>query len=306
MASQDDPRQKDGAGSKDAQGSPPAEPVNVAPASGASRQEIAETVNSILRGIPIFGPYVVLVKLKFGWSGILLSLSGFFLAVILIYIGLLPAAVVADKYKNSTTAPAPNEGRDYELKSNPKAVLEDVVKNAKSSVQASGIALMSIDPGTVAEKIKSGVNVELVYTNPCGELICRRMKDENSMNAQGNVRRQLSRLNDYYSNKFDEGERGRLHVYLSDSAYPTMIVTIIDNRDLYAYFCPYADVCTASPMLVLKDYKDEKRPQNGDARFFEKHFNAVRGVSAPLDFKKYDFDKPCPCASPAPAESHAP
>ncbi len=47
--------------------------VNVDP---KDKKELTDAVNNILRGIPFIGPYIVIIKLKWGWSGILLLLGG--------------------------------------------------------------------------------------------------------------------------------------------------------------------------------------------------------------------------------------
>jgi hypothetical protein len=310
MSDYGDPRRKNGPGPEGAQGASPNEPPRGAPTAldeeKVRQQAIAETIHNILRGIPIFGPYVVLVKLKFGWSGILLCLGGFLLAVVLVYLGLLPSRVVGDRYKATPTSASASAGDGgYVLESNPRALLAEAVSNAQSSVDASGIALVAIDPGAVAGRVRAGVNVNLFYTDPCASVICNRMRDEGTENAQGNIHNQLARLNGLWR-QFKETEKTKLHVNLVEDVYPTMIVAVIDNRDLYAYFCPHGDNCTASPVLVFRGYKEGKRPPNDAALFFEKHLNSVRSKAKPLDFSRYDFARSCPCPSPTPSEALRP
>ena len=57
---------------------PPAQPRAAATeVNHAKKKALTKEIDSILRGIPFIGPYIVIVKLKWGWAGILLLIIGF-------------------------------------------------------------------------------------------------------------------------------------------------------------------------------------------------------------------------------------
>ena len=80
---------------------------------------MAEAINNMLKSIPFIGPFIIVVKLKWGWTGILLLISGFFLALILVFTGLLPERVISDKYKTNSQ----NSIGDYEIKLESPAIM---------------------------------------------------------------------------------------------------------------------------------------------------------------------------------------
>ncbi|HEY8185057.1 MAG TPA: hypothetical protein VIF64_03250 [Pyrinomonadaceae bacterium] len=251
------------------------------------KKALAKEIDSILRGIPFIGPYIVIVKLKWGWAGILLLIVGFMIATLLVFTGFFPSSAVSEKYKqNASTSPnvsAP-ESRDYELKAQQDILWDAAVKNAKSRIWASGIALSKLNPQLIAEKVKEGVPVQMAYLSPCGDVIKQRMGDENNPDAAVNIKANLNKF-DTFTRDFNVMQKDSLKVKLTN-VYPTMVVIIIDN-DLYTYFCPYGAVCSNSPVLVFKDY--EKKPKSTAAKFFEDHFIAVCNNLKPIS----NYKDPC-------------
>lgn len=252
------------------------------------KKALAEEVDKILRGIPLIGPYIVIVKLKWGWAGILLLIAGFMIATLLVFMGFFPASAVSQKYKDSVSNSA---DRGYELKAQHDIQWDAALRNAKIRIWASGVSLSKLNPQLIAEKVKEGVPVQMAYVNPCGDMIKKRMADENNPDAVGNIRININKF-DTFTRDFSETQKDLLKVKLADS-YPTMVVIIIDN-DLYAYFCPYGTVCSNSPVLIFKDYYEQK-PKTTAAKFFEDHFLAVSSkLKSITNYKD-------PCSSPTPS-----
>ena len=135
-------------------GNPPSgplstQPVNVQPElDPENKKALTDAINNILKGIPFIGPYIIIIKLKWGWSGILLLLGGFLIATVLIATGFFPERVVARKYKTSGPQTAPP---DYELRPQNDIKWDAAVQNAKSRIWATGVALSKLDPKLVAE-----------------------------------------------------------------------------------------------------------------------------------------------------------
>jgi hypothetical protein len=260
----------------------PAQPANVTPNLDPEKTKaLAEAVNSILRGIPFVGPYIVIIKLKWGWTGILLIIGGFLIAAVLFATGIYPEMAVADKYKKDNH---PTEKREYELKLQQDILWDTLIRNARSRIWASGVALKRLNPQLISERVKEGVNAQIVYVDPCGETISKRQDDEKNPDAAGNIKSNLKTF-DTYTKDLNETQRSSLQVKLTD-AYPTMIVVIIDN-DLYAYFCPYGAVCSGSPVLVFKGYQETA--SHPAAKFFEDHFRAIFTKAKRID----NYNKPC-------------
>jgi|SRR5882724_791240 len=230
------------------------------------KRALAEAVNNILKGIPFIGPYIIIIKLKWGWGGILLFLGGFLVATLLIATGFFPDRAVSSTYKSNAS-----QTTDYELKAQDDIQWDAAVKNAKSKIKATGVALSKLDPKSVTDKVKEGVVVQLVYINPCGETVKKRQKDENNPHASMNITNAIRKFGDFIKDS-NTSQSQSLQIKLTDT-YPTMVVVIIDN-DLYAYFCPYGADCSTSPVLVFKGYRG-KTPMNPSAAFFEKAVNAT-------------------------------
>jgi hypothetical protein len=256
------------------------------------KKALTDAINEILKGIPFIGPYIVIVKLRWGWSGILLLVGGFLAATTLAFTGLLPQFAISDTYKKEPGPTALNADagtRDFELKLQQDVQWEAEIKNAKSRIWASGVAISKLNPRTVSEKVVQGVNAQIVYVDPCGDVVKQRQSDEQNEATTGRI---MSNLESFYSSTKDlkDSQKRSLQVRLAE-VYPTMVVIIIDN-DLYAYFCPYRAVCTSSPVLFFRNYVDQN-PASA-AIFFEQHFKAVfeGGRLVP------DFREPCP-ATPA-------
>jgi len=271
---------------------PPVPSENPPEVDHENKKALAKEINSILRGIPFIGPYIVIVKLKWGWAGILLLVIGFMIATLLVLTGFFPSSAVSDKYKqNASTSPnmsAP-ETREYELKAQHDIMWDAAVKQAKSRIWASGVALSKLNPQLIAEKVKEGVTVQMAYLSPCGDMVKQRMDDENNPDAAVNIKGNLNKF-DTFTRDFNVMQKDSLKVKLTN-VYPTMVVIIIDN-DLYAYFCPYGAVCSNSPVLVFKDY--EKKPKSTAAKFFEDHFIAVCNKLKPIS----NYKDPCSAPSP--------
>jgi hypothetical protein len=259
-----------------------------------SDKDLKKEILNILRNIPLIGPYIVIIKLKWGWSGILLLIAGFMIATLLVFFGFFPSSAVSAKYKTGAPAgPEQNKNSavpEYELKTMQDVPWEAALRNAKTRIWASGVALTKLNPQLISERVKDRVDVQLAYVNPCGATVKQRMDDEHNPNASSNILSNLKRF-DAYTKDFNAAQRESLKIRLSD-VYPTMVVVNIDS-DIYAYFCPYGGECSNSPVLVFKNY-NQKQPENASAKFFEGHVLAVFDKSKRIT----NFIDPCSPASP--------
>lgn len=290
MSNDSNPRQEGEMNSGGAPSTSTSRPTDTAPDLDAEKTKIlTDTINDILKGIPFIGPYIVIVKVKWGWTGILLLIGGFLIASGFVYTGLFPESVVSARYKSADTPP-PAESRDYELRLQQDVSWDAAINNARNRILASGVALMKLNPQLLTQKAKERVNVQVIYVNPCGETVTQRQNDENNQNAAANIKGKLQSFANYVKN-LSQTERDSLKVKVTD-VYPTMVVIIIDD-DLYAYFCPYGAVCSDSPVLVFKGYR-YKQPQSA-ATFFEAHFNAISDSYKTKLVTNYGD----PCSSPA-------
>jgi hypothetical protein len=264
-------------------------PANV-PLDPDADRAIRIALRRVLKEIPYFGQYILIVESNWGCTGVLFMFVGFMIAAVLVFTGIYPPFAVGERLKTEvaispTPTPSPPPAPDYELKLAKDLKLE--VENAKNRVWASGVALSKLDPRILTERLKAGVSVQVVYLDPCGEAIKKRQTDENNPSATNNVRTRLTGY-DTFSKLYNlaESEKSSLQVRVLD-VYPTMAVIIIDN-DLYAYFCRFGDVCSASPALVFKDYTN-KKPKDPAAEFFENHFNASFAKARRVT----NFTEPC-------------
>jgi hypothetical protein len=230
---------------------------------------LTETINDILKGIPFIGPYIVIVKVKWGWTGILLLIGGFLTAVVFAYVGLFPDWLISYKYKN-----VPTGNKSYELKPQDQVPWESVLKQAKHKLQASGIALTHINTETLTSKVAhEEVQATLVMVDPCGDAVKRRQEDEGNDSASQNIFHQLKGFGRYTSDsKLSPKEKLKLEKSLEIwliEGYPTMAIIIVDD-DLYAYFCTYGSSCATSPVLIFKNYHG-----NPDAEYFARQFSTI-------------------------------
>jgi hypothetical protein len=260
-----------------------------------NEKDLRKEILNILRNIPFIGPYIVIIKLKWGWSGILLLIAGFSIATLLVFFGFFPSSAVSAKYKTSLPTgpdknPNPPTVPEYELKAMAEVPWDTAVRNAKTRIWATGIALTKLNPQLISERVKERVDVQLAYVNPCGATVQQRMDDEHNPNASSNILGNLKRF-DAYTKDFNAAQRESLKVKLSN-VYPTMVVINIDS-DIYAYFCPYGGECSNSPVLVFKNYK-EKQPESAAAKFFEKQVEAVCDKGRRIT----NFKDPCSTAGP--------
>jgi hypothetical protein len=289
MSHSNDPLREGEADSGVTSSASPSPPPDVTPNVDPEKNKaLADEINNILKGIPFIGPYIVIVKLKWGWTGILLLIGGFLIATVFVFTGLFPEVAVSDRYKNSSTT-SPAAGRDYELNLQQDVLWDAAIHNARTRIWASGVALRKLNPQLIAGKVKEGVTAQVVYVNPCGDTITKRQADENNPNASTNIKSNLKTF-ETYTKDFNQTQRNSLQVKLTD-AYPTMVVVIIDD-DLYAYFCPYGAVCSDSPVLVFKGYQ-EKKPKNVAAEFFEDHFMAISNRARAVT----NYGEPCPLST---------
>lgn len=266
-------------------------PASTTPEDPEDERDLKKEVLNILRNIPLIGPYIVIIKLKWGWSGILLLIAGFLIATLLVFFGFFPASAVSDKYKTSaSTGPDKQTVPEYELKTMQDVSWDAAVRNARTRIWASGVALSKLNPQLISERVKERVDVQLVYVNPCGATVQQRMTDEHNPNASSNILSNLKRF-DAYTKDFNAAQQESLKVKLSD-IYPTMVVVNIDS-DIYAYFCPYGGECSNSPVLVFNGY-NQKQPENAAAKFFEGHVLAV------CDKGKRITNFKDPCSPPSP------
>ena len=239
-------------------------------------QALRKALRDVLKEIPYFGKYILIVESNWGCTGVLFILAGFVMASGLVFTGFYPPFAVSPALKGNAlpsalAAPAP-AAPVYELKVPGDVKLEAAVDGAQNRVWASGVALSKLDPRILVAKVKAGVSVRLVYADPCGEAVKKRQVDENNPSATRNIASRLTSLDNYLKQQnLSESQKSMLQVKLLD-VYPTMAVIIIDD-DLYAYFCRYGDVCSSSPVLVFTDYMN-KKPKDAAAEFFESHFNA--------------------------------
>ncbi|HXI23547.1 MAG TPA: hypothetical protein VNG71_06710 [Pyrinomonadaceae bacterium] len=259
---------------------------SVAATEAEKKKALTEAINNILKGIPFIGPYIVIIKLKWGWTGILLLFGGFLIAATLVGTGLYPEFAMSSRYFRTAHDPI------YRVVTQKDMNWQAALGNAKSRIRASGVALSNIDPKLVTDKIKAGANVQLVYVNPCAPAVQQRQADEHNPHASTNIALSIKKLGDFSQN-LSPAEKQALNVMLTD-AYPTMVVTIIDD-DLYAYFCPYRAECSTSPVLIFDNYHEKDA-----ARFFENHFlMLLKDATTVSDLKQ-------PCGAPTPGSSGTP
>jgi hypothetical protein len=262
-------------------------PHSTAPTSNATpdsdtekKRARADTVNEILKGIPLIGPYLTMVKTEWGWTGLLLLMAGFLIAAALVFTGHFPEQAVSDVFKN--------RHKGYELKAQDEISWDAAIRNARNRILALGIALSKLDPKLIAGKVKEGVTAQVIYLNPCHDTIRQRQNDENNQDAVSRIKANLQAFGTH-TKDFNPALKSSLQVKLTD-IYPTMVVVIIDD-DLYAYFCPHNAECTTSPVLVFKDFRG-KTPPDVAAQFFESQFNNISNSDRTIPLNSYE--DPCP------------
>lgn len=176
-----------------------------------------------------------------------------------------------------------------------QADLRNALRDAKSTIRATGFLVQAIDPDLVSEKTARipNFNVELLMVDPLNSnVVCARQRDEDNYLTYGKI---LLKVRIFHKNcKSLLGNK--LHLGLTE-AYPTMVVIMIDD-DLYAYFYPYNKSGTDSPILKFTNYANDER-----ARFFVDHYNKLRAGAKELtqdaDFKIYeDADLNFKCPAP--------
>jgi len=173
--------------------------------------------------------------------------------------------------------------------------LRAALATAKRTIRASGFLVQAIDPDLINNKVKASpeFNAELLVVDPLNtSTVCARERDEENYLTYDKL---VLKLRGFHKNC--EALLGnRLKLFVTD-AYPTMSVLIIDD-DLYAYFYPFKQVGTESPVLRFQNYASDSR-----ATFFVEHLNKLRDSAkqlAPADFQKYENaprDLICPPAS---------
>jgi hypothetical protein len=302
MNGNSDPEQKNIAATTGSDSSP-LQPATTGTAPDAEekkrrQQKLEEARHNALKDVPLVGSFLVWAQLQFGWTGIVLLLAGFLVAVILIYAGLLPKRLIAEVYK---TAPLPQRDRGYELIPDPEVALSQALKNAQFNVEVSGVAVSAINLNTLKEKIEHGFSADIVILDPCSDAVQRRTEDTGHISgASRNILKVLEGMKSYWE-QLPEDKKKHLQVRLSKRP-ATMVVAMFDRRrELYAYWCRYGAPCTKSHVLVFKNY-GEKNPENTVANeaglFFENHYDAVfRDAGQPLDFNAYNPGIPCPAQS---------
>lgn len=248
------------------------------------KRKIEEADRSILDGIPIVGRPLAWVKERFGWQGVLLILAGFLVAIILAYADLLPKWLIPNQ-GNVQPLPA-----THELLANPKTVLAQAMRDAKTDMELSGVALTFIEFNVLEQKIRGGFVANIVLLDPCEGGILERIVAENgNENPRTNLRTQLKKLQDL-RRRLPPNVQHLLKVKLSPHP-ATMIVGMFDRRrDLYMYPCPFGQPCTESPVLVFRDNR-ERNPQN--SAVFEAHYLKLFNDRESVDLDTYNLDKPC-------------
>lgn len=308
MNSNDEPRQKNPTGTTGSDSSPLQPTTNTAASNTEEekrrRQKREEVEGDVLKNIPLVGPYLAWVKWQFGWTGLLLMLAGSLVAVILIYIGLLPQWLVSEKYKPApvpTPAPVPQCDIGYELIEGAETVFIEAFENAKTNMEVSAVALKALNLNTLKEKIAGDFRADIVVLSPCSDAV-RRMPDDTGLDsgASRNIPNLLAGLKSYWQLLPDD-KKEQLKVRLSKRPAPMVVAMFDHRRELYAYWCRYGAPCTKSHVLAFKHY-GEKKPEytlaNQAGLFFEHHYNAVFRDAQPLDLNAYDPDKPCPPQAP--------
>lgn len=175
-------------------------------------------------------------------------------------------------------------------------VLQNALMQAKDRIKATGYFINYISPDELARWVKDSpdLKAEIILVDPLGvnKVVCQRQNDED--NQASNFEKILSKIKDFHgSTKNLLGNKLDLRVI---DVYPTMCVIIVD-RDLYAYFYPYKELGTDSPILKFSNYKENK-----DAIFFTRHLNTIFERAKPINtdsqFQPYKSDKlPDPCIS---------
>ena len=155
--------------------------------------------------------------------------------------------------------------------------------NAKRTIRAAGFLVHAIDPDLINNKTKKwpDFNAELLVVDPLNtSTVCARERDEENYLTYEKL---LLKLRGFRKNT-QPLLGNRLKLFVTD-AYPTMSVVIIDD-DLYAYFYPFRQVGTESPVLKFQNYASDSR-----ATFFVDHINKLRDSARQLvgdDFQKYE------------------
>lgn len=165
--------------------------------------------------------------------------------------------------------------------------MEKSIKEAKTKIEAVGYVLKPIDPDFIDSKLRGSPNfsAKIVMIDPLGSkrIICQRQYDED--NLPRNYTQILGKVREFIQ-KSKNSMGHSLQLGLSD-VYPTMSVIIVDD-DLYAYFFPYHDLGSHSPVIKFTKYNQDER-----AKFFDNHlrkiFEGAKFLSSEADFKRYEL-----------------
>lgn len=148
--------------------------------------------------------------------------------------------------------------------------LKKLMAEAKSQIFASGYLLESINPDTLADKVRKSdtFKAQIVIVNPLSKkkIICQRDEDEHKTTSRtyADIVQKIQRFNEAREGLPEKSFQLRL-----SEVYPTMAVFIIDD-DLCVYFYPYAGKGNQGPIIKFSKYTT-----NEPAKFFFKHFNSV-------------------------------
>jgi hypothetical protein len=189
------------------------------------------------------------------------------------------------KQTSTTTVPS------YELVSHDSVPWQQLIREAKFRVYATGILASAVNEQNLVEKVKNNEQFQatLILLKPNGKFVGLRADDENMPRNPRRIADKLITFRELSQQFLSQEARGRLTIKCID-VYPTISVFIIDH-DLYAYFYPYRAKGTSSPVIVFRNIDDNTLDSRDLATFFQRHFKAIDDVAkspTTADYAEYE------------------
>ncbi len=162
---------------------------------------------------------------------------------------------------------------------------DTLIENATSTFRANGFALVKIvelNCRRIVKKIKENDSffVEIFLGDPFSTEAAMRARDEgDNYLAPQKIALVAVRLEEARKELRELGKEKHL-ILKHFSIYPTMALVIIDDT-LFVYFYPYGKLGTDSPIIILRNYK-----QNNFSKFFLEHFEAMSRQSSHIPYNK--------------------
>jgi pyrimidine deaminase RibD-like protein len=159
-----------------------------------------------------------------------------------------------------------------------------IIEDARTELRACGFALAKVADveatRLVAKMRESDFRAVLILNNPLAATATMRVDDERkNLLALSDIAKITLRLLDHRNDLKRLGKE-QLLVVKHVNPYPTIAVVVVDN-DLYAYWYPYGQLGTDSPILVFRGYK-----QSTLAKFFLDHLEALECIAEEPDVEK--------------------